>query len=475
MTPIEGTTILTANRMRAAEARAMAAGATVDSLMLTAGNAVAAAVARLAGDADILIACGPGNNGGDGYVAATALAATGRTVRVAASGDPRSDAARKARARWDGPVEALHDARPAAVLVDAVFGTGLARALEADLAATLRRLAAAARLTIAIDLPSGVATDSGLILGEGPDAAVSADVTLALGRVKPAHLLVPAAAYCGMVRLLDIGLGKDGDGDRSWQVAGRPTFLKAPGFDAHKYTRGMVAVVAGAMPGAAELSAEAALRAGAGYALLLGETRTTVPHAIVRRGFSPDALTDKRIGVVVIGPGLGRDAAAVERLDAGLATGAVLLIDGDALHLLDESRLARMRARTAPTILTPHEGEFDTVFGKGDDSRIDRARTAAQGSRAIVVFKGSSTIIAAPDGSGIVTSPANPWLSTAGTGDVLTGAIAAMVAARDTGDVALLDRVAAGVWLHGEAARRLGGAFLADDLAHALTGARAAV
>ncbi|RZM13343.1 MAG: bifunctional ADP-dependent NAD(P)H-hydrate dehydratase/NAD(P)H-hydrate epimerase, partial [Sphingomonas sp.] len=143
MTPIEGTTILTANRMRAAEARAMAAGATVDSLMLTAGNAVAAAVARLAGDADILIACGPGNNGGDGYVAATALAATGRTVRVAASGDPRSDAARKARARWDGPVEALHDANPAAVLVDAVFGTGLARALEADLAATLRRLATA--------------------------------------------------------------------------------------------------------------------------------------------------------------------------------------------------------------------------------------------------------------------------------------------------------------------------------------------
>lgn len=475
MTPIDGTPILTADRMRAAEARAITAGASVDSLMVAVGRAVAAVVARLAGDADILIVCGPGNNGGDGYVAASALLARGRTVRVAAFGDPRSDAARKARAGWDGPIEMLHDAAPATVLVDAVFGTGLARALEADLAATLARLVAAARLTIAVDLPSGVATDTGLVLGGGPDAAVTADVTLALGRVKPAHLLVPAAARCGAIRLLDIGLGPDTDADGAWRVASRPTFLRTPGFAAHKYTRGMVAVVAGAMPGAAELSAEAALRAGAGYVLLLGETRTTVPHAIVRRGFSPDALTDERIDVIVIGPGLGRDAAATKLLDTVLATNAALLIDGDALHLLDEPRLATMRARTLPTILTPHEGEFDTLFGKTDDPRIDRARSAAGSANAIVVFKGSSTIIAAPDGSAIVTPPANPWLSTAGTGDVLTGAIAAVVAAHETRAIALLDRVAAGVWLHGEAARQLDGAFLADDLAHALSSARAAV
>ncbi|WP_010164081.1 bifunctional ADP-dependent NAD(P)H-hydrate dehydratase/NAD(P)H-hydrate epimerase [Sphingomonas sp. PAMC 26617] len=475
MTPIDGTTILTADQMRAAEARAMASGASVNSLMRTAGRAVATAVARLAGDADILIACGPGNNGGDGYVAATVLAAMGRAVRVAALSEPRSDAARAACTAWTGPVEALHDAPPAAVLVDAVFGTGLARALAPDLAATLARLAASARLTIAVDLPSGVATDTGLILGEGPHAAVAADVTLALGRLKPAHLLVPAAERCGAVRLLDIGLAAAVDVDGSLRAAARPSFLAAPSFAAHKYTRGMVAVVAGAMPGAAELSAEAALRAGAGYVLLLGETRTTVPHAIVRRPFSAEALADERIGVIVIGPGLGRDAAGRERLDAVLATNAALLIDGDALHLLDEPRLAAVRARTAPTILTPHEGEFDKLFGKSDDPRIDRARSAAQSADAIVVFKGSSTIVAAPDRSGIVTPPANPWLSTAGTGDVLTGAIAAVVAAHATASVALLDRVAAGVWLHSEAARRLGGAFLADDLAHALSGARAAV
>ena len=469
MTPIDGTPILSAAQMRGAEDAAMAAGATVDSLMLTAGRAVAEAVRRLAAHAEILVACGTGNNGGDGYVAALALRDMGLDVRVAALGEPRSEAATAARSRWMGPVEPLLTADPAAILVDAVFGTGLTRALEPELAAALERLSSAARLTIAVDLPSGVTTDTGAVPGD----AVLGDVTLALGAVKPSHLLVPAASHCGTIRLLDIGLGPDIGA--ALRVARRPDFLKTPGPSAHKYTRGMVAVVAGAMPGAAELSAEAALRAGAGYVLLLGNTGTTVPHAIVRRQYSGDALGDKRIGAVVIGPGLGRDAAAASLLDDAVQTGTSLIIDGDALQLLDAGRLATVRARTAPTILTPHEGEFDAVFGKSDSPRIERALTAARDTGAFVVLKGASTIIASSDGKAIVTPPADPWLSTAGTGDVLTGAIAAVIAAQDIRHISLIDRVAAGVWLHSQAARRLPGAFLADDLAHALSAVRAAL
>ena len=468
MTPIDGTPILSAAQMRGAEGAAMAAGATVDSLMLTAGQAVAEAVQRLAGQAEILVACGTGNNGGDGYVAARALSDMGLAVRVAALGEPRSEAAKAARWRWMGPVEVLFTADPAPILVDAVFGTGLTRALDTDLAAVLSRLASAARLTIAVDLPSGVATDTGGVPGE----AVMADVTLALGAVKPSHLLVPAAVHCGSVRLLDIGLGPVTNA--ALRVAQRPDFLKTPGPSAHKYTRGMVAVVAGAMPGAAELSAQAALRAGAGYVLLLGNTGTTVPHAIVRRPYSADALGDWRIGAIVIGPGLGRDATAESLLDNAVETGTSLIIDGDALQLLDAGRLAIVSARTAPTILTPHEGEFDAVFGKSEAPRIERALNAARDTGAIVVLKGSSTIIASPDGAVIVTPPADAWLSTAGTGDVLTGAIAAVIAAQDIRHVPLIERVAAGVWLHSQAARRLTGVFLADDLAHALSAVRAA-
>lgn len=469
MIPIDGTSILSAAGMRRAEARAMVGEVTVDSLMHAAGVAVAKAVRRLAGESEILVACGAGNNGGDGYVAALALRDMGLAVRVAALADPSSDAAIAARAHWRGPVEPLNVAAPAPVLLDAVFGTGLTRPVDPDLAETMARLSRAARLVIAVDLPSGVDTDTGAVLG----AATVADVTLALGNVKPAHLLVPAATHCGKIRLLDIGLGPQSD--TKWQVVQRPTFLQAPGAAAHKYTRGMVAVIAGAMPGAAELSAEAALRAGAGYVLLLGETRTTVPHAIVRRPYEPDALGDVRIGTIVIGPGLGRDAAAGAMLDRALDVDTALIIDGDALQLIDKRRMASIRRRTAPTILTPHAGEFDAVFGASDTPRIEQATAAAQTAKAIVVLKGASTIIAGPNGAAIVTQPANSWLSTAGTGDVLTGAIAAMVAAKDLAAVRMIDRVAAGVWLHSEAARRLSGPFLADDLAHGLGAARASI
>jgi hydroxyethylthiazole kinase-like uncharacterized protein yjeF len=449
MTPIDGHPILTAAAMRAAEA----ACGDPALLMERAGAAVATAVARLAGGSPILILCGPGHNGGDGYVAARLLAAAGHDVRVAAIGEPRSPLAIAARRGWTGAVESLGLAKPAPVLVDALFGTGLTRALDDDTAAALHRLAKAARLRIAIDLPSGVAIDDGTVPSEPPRF----DVTLALAAPKPAHLLQPAARYCGTVRVLDIGVPVDGDA----HVLTTPT-LPDPGPDSHKYSRGMVAVVGGDMAGAAELASIAAMRAGAGYVLYLGEGQGP-PHALVRRRWSPDALAEPRIGAAVVGPGLGRGDDARARLTAAIASGHPLVIDGDALRLLDPAA-----PRTAATILTPHAGEFAHLFGHAAGSKIDLTRAAAVRAQAVVVHKGPDTVIAAPDGRVAVSAGASDWLSAAGTGDVLAGAAGAMLAA----GLPSFEAAGAAVWLHRAAAERCGRSFMADDLAAALSRVR---
>ena len=494
MIRIEGQSILTAAEMRAAEDAVIAGGVTVEALMDRAGTAIAHAVRRLAGTNEVLILCGPGNNGGDGYVAARVLAEMGVAVRVAALSEPKTNAARSARAGWSGPVETLAEAKPAPILVDALFGTGLTRPLDAEPAPTpgsspadagaqlnskgspdgllwapasagersvvgrLHALANAAHLSIAVDLPSGLATDSGETLSTPPVF----DLTLALGAVKPAHLLQPAARYCGQIRLLDIGVPSASQAE----VLKTPT-LPTPGPDSHKYTRGMVAVIAGSMSGASDLAALAAMRAGAGYVTLLGDSQGP-PHALVRAPFSDQALANDRIGALVIGPGLGRDDVAKARLEAALDSDHPLIIDGDALRLLDPDQIKVLKV---PVILTPHAGEFDALFGKSDGDKITRARDAATRANAVVVFKGADTVIAAPDGRVRIAQGSSDWLSTAGTGDVLAGAIGAMLAAK----LEPLDAACAGVWLHGDAARRLGPAFIADDLAEALRSARAAV
>ncbi|WP_380778606.1 NAD(P)H-hydrate dehydratase [Sphingomonas sp. R86520] len=491
MIGIAGQPILTAAEMRAAEDAVIATGVSVETLMDRAGTAIAGAVRRLAGANEVLILCGPGNNGGDGYVAARVLAEMGVSVRIAALSEPKTDAAKSARAGWSGPVEKLAEAKPAAILVDALFGTGLTRPLDAaphpssslaDAGAQLNpkgspnglswapasagersvvgcfhSLANAAQLSIAVDLPSGLATDSGEALSTPPVF----DLTLALGAVKPAHLLQPAARYCGQIRLLDIGVPTVSQAE----VLKAPS-LPTPGPDSHKYTRGMVAIIGGGMSGASDLAALAAMRAGAGYVTLLGDSEGP-PHALVRMPFSDHALANDRIGALVIGPGLGRDDTANARLEAALTSGHPLIIDGDALRLIDPDRI---KALKVPVILTPHAGEFDALFGKSNDDKVTRARHAATRANAVVVFKGADTVIAVPDGRVRIAQGSSDWLSTAGTGDVLAGAIGAMLAAR----LDPLDAACAGVWLHGDAARRLGAAFIADDLAEALRSARPA-
>jgi hydroxyethylthiazole kinase-like uncharacterized protein yjeF len=442
--------ILTAAETRAAEERLFAGGTKVVDLMERAGQAVAEAVWRYAGAPPVLVLCGPGNNGGDGYVIARALAERGVKVRVAASGEPRTDAAWAMHARWARPIERLDDAGPAPLLVDALFGTGLTRPLAAEYAEPFERLARAARCRIAVDLPSGIGTDDGALLGP----AIDYDLTVALGSLKPAHRLQPAVARMGRIVVADIDIG----GTSSLVEVSRP-HLPAPGPRDHKYTRGHVVVVQGAMPGAGLLAATAAQRGGAGYVTLVGAWAKG-PASLVRRDEDlATVIADRRVGAIVIGPGLGRGPAAQAQLHQALASIRPLVLDADALALLADDA-ARLRHFDRPPVLTPHEGEFVRLFGELPGSRIDRAREAALRSGAVVVLKGPDTVIATPEGRAAIAAPSPGWLASAGTGDILAGTIGACLARGMTA----FDAACAGVWLHAEAARRAGPGLIADDL-----------
>ena len=436
--------------MRSAEAAAIADGTSVETLMERAGQAAAEAIWRFAGPLPALVLCGPGNNGGDGYVIARALRERGVEVRVATLGEPSSGAAAVARERWNGPEEPVSDCAIAPLLIDALFGTGLSRPLDEGVVRRLGALAAAARVNVAVDLPSGVATDDGSILSPVPDY----DLTVTFATLKPSHLLQPAARHMGHIVVADIGIAAE---SRLSEIA-RPT-LRAPGPDDHKYRRGYVLVVGGAMPGAAALAATAALRSGAGYVALTGEGGS-VPNAVVRRSLADpdDPFADPRVGTVLAGPGLGRDPAAWEILTRAMASPRPLVLDGDALWLVAEMG-SYPSWRTAPTIVTPHAGEFAHMLGD-EGSKVEAARRAARGIGSTVVYKGADTVVAESDGRAAISRAGSSWLASAGTGDVLAGIIAAQCAS----GLPPFEAACAGVWLHGRAARLAGAGLIADDL-----------
>jgi len=450
--PVEALPILTAEQMRSAEQRVFATGIPEYELMERAGAAAADFLWRMAGRRDTLILCGPGNNGGDGYVMARLLRDRGVPVRIAATGEPRTPSARQARAAWDGPVDDIMSARSAAHVVDALFGTGLTRGLEPALASRLCELAGEAGKVTAIDLPSGTATDSGQILSPLP----AYSLCIALGALKPAHVLQPASRCFASLVCADIGIDAK---DARWHALSPPA-IAAPGPNDHKYTRGLVAVVGGAMPGASMLAARAAAHAGAGYVRLLTQSgEDWGPDAIVRNRFtSPgdliEKVTDTRIGALLCGPGLGRTSDARAIVQAVLDRQLPTIFDADALAAMPVEPLS------APAILTPHEGEFRTLFGALPGSKIDRALAAADRMNAVIIYKGADTVIAAPDGRCAVAAGASNWLSTAGTGDVLAGIAAARLATTHDPFRAACEAV----WLHGDAGRRAGPAFIADDL-----------
>lgn len=435
--------IVTAAEMRAAEAACFAAGTTQRDLMARAARAAAREAARFAQGRPITVLAGPGNNGGDGFGTARFLATEGADVVVAALGDGWQGAAAEMRTAWQGPTVALTDAPARPVVVDGLFGIGLSRAIEGDVAAAIARLRAGADFVLAIDIASGLDADTGAASGQ----VLRADATLALGAVKRGHVQGEGIAASGTLLLDRIGLAIDGP----VRMLVRPR-LRAPGPDDHKYTRGLVGIVGGAMPGAARLAAAAAARGGAGYVVLAGADARVPLDAVVHR----EAIDPARAAAVLIGPGLGRDADARKTCEQWVASDCPLVIDGDALALVEPATLA---ARTAPTILTPHGGEFARLFGAPAGDRIAAALDAAARSRAVVALKGAATAIAAPDGDARVAQPP-AWLSTAGTGDVLAGLVAARLA------VGRAPMRAAGeaVWLHARAASLAGPALVADDL-----------
>ena len=442
-----GRVVLTAGEMRAAEAAAIAGGTSVETLMERAGRAAAEAIWRFAGPMPALILCGPGNNGGDGFVVARELAARGVEVRVAALVEPKSEAAEAARASWGGRVEAFGEAKPAPLLIDALFGTGLSRGLEIEVSSRLRSLAAQARVKVALDLPSGAATDDGTLLSPVPDF----DLTVTFQTLKPSHLLQPAARHMGRVVVADIGI----ETSSRLREIGRPR-LSAPGPEDHKYRRGYVALVGGDMPGAIALAAAAAARSGAGYVRLIADSPSpTVPRSVVQSASLDILADDERIGAIVAGPGLGCGERAEAVMQGVFCGNAPQVLDGDALRWI-----GRGHAQLDDAVLTPHDAEFEHMFGTLPGSKVERALVAASASAAVIVLKGADTVVAAPDGRAAIAPASTHWLASAGTGDVLAGIVGTMLAQ----GMERFEAACAAVWLHGRAAQLAGSGLIADDL-----------
>jgi hydroxyethylthiazole kinase-like uncharacterized protein yjeF len=466
--------LLTPEQMAAVDRAAPSAGVSSLTLMENAGRAVGRAIRQRYRPCRVLVLCGPGNNGGDGYVVARLLAQEGWPVAVAALAEPRAggDAA-VMRRRWAGPMRGFFaaEAARAELVVDAVFGAGLGRDIAPEVAEVLR----AAGRVVAIDTPSGVDGATGAVRGYAPKA----EMTVTFVRLKPGHLLLPGRDLCGTRILADIGMP-----DAALRAVEATSFANGPGLwrlpaleaQGQKYTRGMLTVLAGSeMAGASRLASMGARRAGAGLLTLAvagsGDVlRSTEPGLIVSEKPVDELLEDDRRKTWLCGPGLGLGRAG-EALPKLIAARRRIVADADALGACAGAP-ERLRG---VSVITPHGGEFSKLFGPLGEDKSRAARDAAARIGAVVVLKGSDTVIASPDGRVAINHNAPPSLATAGSGDVLAGIIAGLL----TQGMAAWESAAAGVWLHGEAARQAGGAtgagLIAEDLADGLVRALAAL
>jgi hydroxyethylthiazole kinase-like uncharacterized protein yjeF len=478
--------ILTTAEMDRADRLNIAAGTPGFALMLSAGQAVAEAANELVEQGPILVVAGPGNNGGDGFVAAADLAAKGREVSVILMCERdalKGDAASAARG-WKHPVlpftpQAI--GRPA-LIIDALFGAGLSRAVGGDAFDMIEAINANGAPVLSVDLPSGVNGTSGAVLG----TAVRATETVTFFRKKPAHLLLPGRVQCGHVRVADIGIDAAVlDEIRPQAFENTPqawhTSFPVPRVDGHKYARGHALVVSGelASTGAARMAARAALRAGAGLVTLASPRDALAVNAgaltavMVRSVDNPvqfaELLSDKRYNACVIGPGAGVGPRTADFVRTAITAQRHVVLDADALTSFADApeRLFEMikGAGEAQIVLTPHEGEFPRLFSDISNknpgrSKLDRVRAAAERSGAVILLKGPDTTVAAPDGRATIAANAPPWLATAGAGDVLSGIIAGLMAQ----GVPAFEAASQGVWMHGEAAREAGPGLIAEDL-----------
>lgn len=472
-----GLELLTVEQMYRADAATMAAGLPGSQLMDNAGRAVAEAVQARWQPRPVLVCCGPGNNGGDGFVAARYLRAAGWPVRLALLGARdalKGDAALQG-AQWSGEVLPLDPSllTDGDLVIDALFGAGLSRPLDGTAAATVQALREGGQEAVAVDIPSGVAGDSGQTLGPH---AVDAKLTVTFCRKKPAHLLLPARLLCGELLVADIGIPNSCLADlgiMAWQ--NEPALWRAARprrqLGDHKYRFGHGLVVGGElMTGAGRLAARAALRIGAGlvtvacpqavlpiYAL---SSASLITQPLDSVGAFAALLADPRHNAVLLGPGNGVSAETKARVLATLKAGKAAVLDADALSVFQDEPALLFEAIQSPCILTPHEGEFSRLFPDLTGDKLSRARAAADRSGAVVLLKGADTVIAAPNGLARINANAPPDLATAGTGDVLAGLVLGLLAQGMTP----FDAAAAGAWFHGAAATAAGPGLIAEDL-----------
>ncbi len=482
--------LLSTAEMAEADRLTIAGGTPGITLMENAGRAVADVAGALLQGRAVIVVAGPGNNGGDGFVAARVLAERGHKVRVSFVGDRsrlKGDAALAAE-RWRGPVD---QAEPAAVIgheviVDALFGAGLDRPVEGLPRAMIEAMNASKAPVIAVDLPSGINGTSGAVMGP----AVRASRTVTFFRRKTGHLLMPGRSHCGELSVADIGIpGSVLDRIKPATFANEPPLWSSqfpvPKPEGHKYNRGHAVVVSGGLStcSAARLAARGALRAGAGLVTIASPREALAVNAagslaVMVRPVDgalelAEFLADKRRNAVAMGPGGGVGAAMREEVRAALASEAAIVLDADALTTFADEPAALITAigrhSGRGVVLTPHEGEFNRIFKSiaGDskvNSKLEKARLAAQESGTIVLLKGPDTVVAAPDGRASIAANAPPYLATAGAGDVLTGMIAGLLAQ----GMPAFEAASAAAWLHGEAARTFGPGLVSEDLPEAL-------
>lgn len=482
--------VLTPQEMADADRRTIAAGTPGIELMERAGAAVARAAADAsAGGRRIAILCGPGNNGGDGFVAARMLREQGFDVRLVLLGtrEKLSGDAAIAASRWSGEIEAFDAATLSNcdLIVDALFGAGLARDLSGEVKRAVEAVKAAKAPVIAVDLPSGIDGASGKVRG----AAVRATHTVTFCRMKPGHLLMPGRVHAGKVTVADIGIP-----DRVVAEVAGGIFLNTPDvwigaypwprIDGHKYKRGHAVAVSGPAhaTGAARLAARAALRAGAGL-VTVSAPKAALPvlaaslEAVMVRDANGAAglkklLSDERLNAVLLGPGNGVGKATKAAVEAAAKAKRALVLDADAISSFagEAGKLAKvLKANRIEALCTPHDGEFAKLFAKdpkvpGIDSKIEKVRAAAKFLGVSILLKGADTVVAAPDGRATVANNAPPWLATAGAGDVLGGIALGLIAQ----GMPAFEAGCAAVWLHGEAAKQAGFGMTAEDLQPAL-------
>ncbi|MBD0427862.1 NAD(P)H-hydrate dehydratase [Aquisalinus flavus] len=474
--PIE---LLTTDEMARADALTTQSGTAGATLMEAAGAAVAGCVRQAWLPRPVLVLCGPGNNGGDGFVVARLLKDAGWPVTLALLGEKdklTGDAALMAD-HWHGGIEPLSDAEPekAAVIVDALFGAGLSRSIEGDVAALVERVNKAEAPVIAIDVPSGIDGTTGQALG----TAIRAKTTVTFFRLKPGHMLYPGTDHCGEVILADIGIHASVlEAIKPSAFVNGPELWRAdfpwPADNSHKYSRGHAVVMSGGRytGGAARLAAMGAARAGAGAVTMLSPQEAMdinaghLEEVMLTEAADGETISqfiaERKVKAGLIGPGAGRGAQTRDRVAALLFSEAGAVLDADALTSFEDNPETLFQALREKDVITPHAGEFARLFGDLLDgqSKLAAARIAADMAGCVVILKGSDTVVAAPDGRAAINANATPFLATAGSGDVLAGIVTGLMAQGMAG----FEAACAGVWLHAEAAAGFGPGLIASDI-----------